>query len=505
MHNHVFRDFGGINTQAKRQAIGPNEFSWLENVMPIGHGNGVVLPRRGDAFASVANGVCYYMKDYNIDGVNYMFMATDTGHAYQVMLGAPHTVTEITNTGSPELSADGLKIAQWKNERILIADPITGLWDWDGAVLTHDTATDAPPALSTIETFSGRAWGSSGRTLFFSAPDSYTDWQTASSGGSVIITDQTLHSDITQLISANNFLYFTGVDSINVIGDLQVNALGDTIFSNTNISASVGTEFALTLVPYFRSIWMGNKSGIYSLYGSTPAKASDALDGIFRLIDFTGEFSGGQVMLENILSVAFLFQYEDPIRDETRALLAIFFNKKWFVASQDQVTLIASGENDGLQNLYGTEGTALFQLFGPGQGPSEWKMQSAFWDMDDMTRTKEVNAFGFELDVGETNGQIFMTLDSLSNQQPNTDTQLFTVPVSGFVDWINDNGDTVTWQNDSLIAVQWLGSAYILNMQDTSIDGGALFGKYVGMTLQGSNVDGTISSMLMRYIWRDTW
>lgn len=505
-HNHVFRDFGGINTQAKRQALAENEFSWLENVMPVGHGNLIILGARSASLASVLSGTCYYMKDYNIDNVNYMFMATDSGHAYQVLLANPYTVTEITTSGAPEFETFGIRIAQWKNERILIGDPTTGLWDWDGATLTHDTATDAPSRITAIETYSGRVWASYQRTIYFSAPDSYTDFQTASSGGTVVITDQTLHSDITQLISANSFLYFTGVDSVNVIGDVSVNSLGDTVFSNTNLSASVGTNYSLTLIPYFRSIWLANKAGVYSLFGSTPQKASDPLDGIFRRIDFSMDLSGGPVMLENILCTAFLVQYRDPIQGVTRPIIVIFFNKKWFVASQgSDLDLIAGGEEDGLQNLYGTDGTHLYRLFDDQTAFVDITIQPAYWDMGDMTTTKEVNAFGFEMDVGEVNGTVTLTLDVLNNQPPYSDTQAFDIAVSGFATWINNSLATVTWENNALDVVAWTSPTYLMVMQDTSIDGGTIFGKYIGMTVTSSEVSGSISSLLQRYIWRETW
>lgn len=505
-HNHPFRDFGGINTQAKRQAIGGNQFSWIENVMPIGHGNAAILGARSASLASVLSGNCYYMKDYNIGGVNYMFMATDTGHAYQVQLTTPYTVTEITNSGSPELSSSGLNIAQWKSERILIADPTTGLWDWDGTTLTHDTATDAPGQLSTIETFSGRVWGSYGRTLFFSAPNSYVDWQAASAGGSVIITDQTLHSDITQLISANSFLYFTGVNSINVIGDVSINTLGDTVFSNTNLSASVGTNYSRSLIPYYRSIWLANKAGVYSIYGSTPTKASDDLDGIFRRINFNNGVSGGTLMLNNILCNAFMADYVDPVQGITRPLIMIFFNKKWFVASQqNDLTLIAGGEEDGIQNLYGTNGTNLYKLFDDTASFVDWEIQTAFWDMGEATRTKEVNAFGFEFDVGEVNGTVNLTLDILQNQTPYSDTQEFDISLSGFATWENNALQLVTWENNALDPVEWTAASYIMHLQDTSINGGTIFGKYLGATMSSSDINGSISSILMRYVWRETW
>ena len=33
------KDFAGVNTQAQRTAIDEKEFSWLENVMPVGYAN----------------------------------------------------------------------------------------------------------------------------------------------------------------------------------------------------------------------------------------------------------------------------------------------------------------------------------------------------------------------------------------------------------------------------------------------------------------------------------
>lgn len=500
LHNHVFRNFSGLNTQAKRQALTEGEFSWLENVMPIGHGNLATLPASSPALAAVANGTCYYMKSYNIAGLNYMFMATDTGHAYQVALESPYAVTEITDADIPTLATQGLQIAQWENERILIGDPETGLWDWDGATLTHDTADDAPDAISCIETFSGRVWASFGRTLLYSAPGSYTDWQAASAGGSVIITDQTLHSDIKQLISANNFLYFIGVDSVNVIGDVSINSLGDTIFSNTNLTASVGTEFAYTLIPYFRSVWLANKSGVYAISGATPVKTSDDLDEILRRADFSRPLSGGAVMLENILCAAFLLQYTERV--DVRPLLVIFFNKKWFLASQgSDLILIAGGENNGLQNLYGTNGTSLFHLFGDPDTAVNWTIQPGYWDMKDVTITKQAVALGFEVDVDVLEGNVQFNIDRLYDQPPYVDTQSYNVPVTSLLEWINDSEVIVPWINDDLFIVQWIGDiTYVMVMQD-----GSNFGKYLGVTMTSSDVIGTFSSIMLRYAFREKW
>ena len=97
----------------------------------------------------------------------------------------------------------------------------------------------------------------------------------------------TLHGNIIQLVSANNFLYVFGSDSINVLSDVRVSSInGETLFSNTNISASIGSDLPDAIFPYFRSILFMNRYGMYALVGSTTSKISDALDGVFPYIDF---------------------------------------------------------------------------------------------------------------------------------------------------------------------------------------------------------------------------
>src|SRR5262245_61665766 len=83
--NHSFRDFAGINTQAARQAIQPNQFSWLENIMPIGPGNLLVVPAPSDARASLAGLSIYYRHEYNISNTAYLFLACTDGSAYQML------------------------------------------------------------------------------------------------------------------------------------------------------------------------------------------------------------------------------------------------------------------------------------------------------------------------------------------------------------------------------------------------------------------------------------
>jgi hypothetical protein len=105
---------------------------------------------------------------------------------------------------------------------------------------TTATAIGVPnlDQISSVATFSGRVWVATGRTVTYSSSTSPTDF-TSVSAGSFTITDSTLHNNIQYMLSANNFLYIFGEDSINVFSDVRVSTLGTTLFTNTNVSASV--------------------------------------------------------------------------------------------------------------------------------------------------------------------------------------------------------------------------------------------------------------------------
>ena len=101
--NLVFREFEGINTEALRQGIGKTQFSWLENVMPIGFANLKAIPQISAIRATIpASRVIYYRREYNIDGVNYLFCACTDGSAWQVLSESPFTVTNIAAAGTLE-------------------------------------------------------------------------------------------------------------------------------------------------------------------------------------------------------------------------------------------------------------------------------------------------------------------------------------------------------------------------------------------------------------------
>jgi hypothetical protein len=306
------------------------------------------------------------------------------------------------------------------------------------------------------------------------------------SAGSITLTDSTLHGNIQYLLSANNFLYIFGEDSINVFSDLRVTSTGSTLFTNTNVSASVGSKLKYGVFPYFRSVLFMNNYGIYALVGSTTSKISDQLDGLFPYIDFTKPVSGGQVLLNNILTAAFNFYLSStyPYATGGRYVQAVFFEKKWFITSQgNALNLVNSAPVGGVINLYGVADTALYKLYGDATANVSSTIATALSPMKDPIRTKQALKFGIEATL-TTGGTFNVTVDSEQGSSP-------VYILSNTVSWYNNVGTTIPWKNNSLATIGWLtSSGYALYKSDAQ-----QYGKYLGLTMTSTNPGFTVNTI----------
>jgi len=382
--------------------------------------------------------------------------ANATGQA--ILSGGQLINVIMTNAGSGYTNASNITVT------------ITG---GGGSNATARAVINADP-LTGIQTFSGRSWVAQGRTVSYTAAGTYNDF-TSISAGSLTLTDNTLHSNIVQLLSANNFLYIFGEDSINVFSDVRVTNTGVTIFTNTNVSASVGTRLPYAIFPYFRSVLFMNEYGVYALVGSTTSKLSDALDGVFPDIDFTTAIvTAGQVLLNNILCAAFNIRYND--NGTYRYIQAVFFERKWFFTNQrTDLKLVMSIPSDGKIKMFGTNGTGLYHLYNDSSSPVDSIIQSPLQAMGDPIRTKQALKIGIEATVSAS-ALLNVTVDSESNASP-------VYVLGNFVGWINNFGNTIPWVNNSSTTITWVGGqGYNLYKTDAQ-----QWGKYLGMTVTSNS------------------
>ena len=333
-----------------------------------------------------------------------------------------------------------------------------------------------------LATFSNRVWVAQGRTVYASASTSPTDF-TSVSAVAFNIQDSTLHGNIQGLLSANNFLYVFGDDSINVFSDLQVTSTGATVFTNTNVSASIGTKRIYAIFPYFRSVLFMNDYGIYALVGSTTTKISDPLDGIFPYIDFSKPVTAGQTLLNNILCAVFNFYVNSsfPIGPSgSRYIQCIFFEKKWFVSSQGNIQYVTSVPFGGKVRLYGTDSNKVLKLlYNDTTSAISSYIQTALNEMQDPIRTKQALKFAVEATLAQ-GGNLNVTVDSESGSSPS-------YTLSNTVTWTNTSGTTIGWTNYLSQTIIWTNvSGYYLYKSDAE-----QYGKYLGLT-QTSNSAGFI-------------
>ena len=544
---HVTKDFRGMNTKANRTAIDQNEFYYLENVMPIGYGNLRIIPNYGSLLATTGS-VPEYTASGNIGNVNYLFVFQTDGRC-QAMNLSTNALTTVGAAGT--FSTSGCQIAQWKNERILIIDPVKGYFNWDGTnlvkmgsvlsvaitnggtayagtltvsisapnqtggvqatatatqtagVITSVTITEAgsgytsAPTISitgsgggsgftgtitllsqpgqAISTFSGRVWIAQDRTVYYSAVNSYTDFGTVSAGN-ITITDGTLHGNITQLLSANNFLYVFGTDSINVFSDVRVSSTtGSTLFTNTNVSASIGSDLPEGIFAYFRSVLFMNRYGVYALVGATTTKISDALDNIFPNIDFSYPVTACQALIYNILVAAWSVTYNDS--GTLRKLQLVFFDRKWFVTDMGAVTHITSSPVSGLINAYGARADGkIYKLYTDQTSNIVSVVKTALWALNDPIRTKQALKIGVEATIASNGvGTITATVDSENQSSP-------IITLTNGVVWVNNFLQTINWVNNSSQVVAWTPTGYALYKYDAQ-----QYGKYIGFTVTSSS------------------
>lgn len=355
--------------------------------------------------------------------------------------------------------------------------------------------TAVPTGGTSVATYAGRVWVAKGRTVVFSGPGSFSDFSLTASGGDVLLVDETLHSDVTAMLSANNFLYLFGTSSINVISDVQV-VSGVTSFSNTNISASIGTTMPDSVSAYYRGVWFATGYGIHALHGTTAAKVSDNLDGIYALLDQALLLSSGQALLNRVMTQVYLMRYNDPVAG-ARPLLAVFSDKRWFFASQGaDLIQIDSALVNGDPTLYGTNGTTLTKLFAESISSIAHTIKTKLWDMGEAILDKQSFKLGIELSTPVEPRNVTGTVDT----EFDFNSVAFSLPGGRLVQWVNSNNQIVQWVNGSGATVQWATVGYSFQRTDAGT-----VGKYIGITVQSDAAQVVYSGFHLQFEARAAW
>jgi hypothetical protein len=129
---HIIKDFDGVNTKANRTSIKETEFAWLENAMPIGHGNLRIVPAPTTVSSVTFGSTVYYAQYGDIGTTNYYIAFQTDGRCEAVNVA---TNAKVTIGAAGTFSASGVQSSQWNNTVIIIIDPTNGYFQWDGTNL----------------------------------------------------------------------------------------------------------------------------------------------------------------------------------------------------------------------------------------------------------------------------------------------------------------------------------------------------------------------------------
>lgn len=177
----TFEKFGGINTQARRPAIEDQQFSWIENWMPVGNGNLRTLYDSGSTlYTAPGMRTILYNFPFNLGSTSYIAVFFDDGSAIAVNIASSATTTigaaNTFYTGGPLPAC-----AQWQSIYLLIVSQL-GYWIWDGTSLFG--AGTLGPVITVTD--GGTGYTSAPTVIFIGGSGSGATAVATVAGGSVV-------------------------------------------------------------------------------------------------------------------------------------------------------------------------------------------------------------------------------------------------------------------------------------------------------------------------------
>jgi len=352
---------------------------------------------------------------------------------------------------------------------------------------------------NTIDVFAGRVWWASAnasgqfRVLNFTGTAGFDDLNPANAAGSTTITDRDLSHGITAVRALNNFLYIFGDQSIKQIGSITVQS-SITLFTILTLSSDIGTSFLMTIQSYNRLVLFANKQGVYGIFGATVQKISDDLDGIFQFVDFSLQPSAALNDLSNIHCYVLLLKYLDPVAG-SRSILVLFQQNQWFVVSQGSLLAICSvalGSTTQVET-FGSSGNDVTQLLQNKAASVPIKLITSLSTNGNIVTAKQLQRSGIAVTTA-TAQNLTMTVDTENR------TNAYQFAAASFVNWVNNLGQIVQFQNNSLQNVNFQTGGFRFPHQTT--EG---YGKFIGNTVTGTVMNMSINAIVDEYVDADLW
>lgn len=505
--------FEGINTSTTRPGVKDEQMAWSSSFFRVGPRDLRTLWGLGPALWGVANttepaGTTIVFYDFaNIGTTPVCIAILSNGSVYQIntSTGGAVLMAAVGTIENPSRLNVGL--TQYGNQYIIIVSAQTdGYFIWDGTTFyrpgdSWPPGGTVPTAISgtTVETYSGRVWVANGAIIFFTAPGSVVDYDSADGGGEFTSSDSFLRVQYTDLVQSNGFLYLIGDSSVNYISGVQT--AGDplvTTFTNQNADPEVGSPWPGTVDTFGRNILFANAFGAHASYGGTVNKISVELDGVYNTVPNFGGLipSAAKAIVFGKKVWILLLPIIDPITAQQTNTLFLWDTKAWFPAVQDiPLIFIQHQEINSIITAWGTEGSAIYPLFQQPTANITKTVQSRLWDTPvGLQVLKSVNrVWGAAQFYSQTLPELSLNIDSESGVP-------YTVALSGpsVLLWFNNAGGAISWTNASSDDISWFSGATnsgpLTVFQPTAV---AQNGAFVGMTASTQCPDMALITLML--------
>jgi hypothetical protein len=506
---HIFRGITGVYTSASRNAIPDDKVYYLENIIPIGDQNAVVvsdLVYTGVDFGP-SNEDIYYSDSVNLNNLEYLVLFAKTGNVFlfRTDIGQAAKI----NPNNLQLSGANSRCAQWANNVILFIDH-TGYYSYDGTTFEQITGPGVPLGGDDIEVYASRVWIVQGRVLFNSGAGDYTQSSFLPQNGAAfnVLIDPQIRSTVKRMKASGGFLYLYSDSGINAIFNVSVpiGAVPPTpTYSNQNIQPLIGTDQPASVCAFDQAMLFANKYGVYRLYGVSAPKLSDDINGTWKDVNFASKsISAGQVVIEGILCGAFLINRPPDPGFNNGTIIALWFQRDgkdcWFFANYGPLDFIVSAIVNGIATLYGYTNRRIYRLFASdfGLAPASTAVVTKLWPLEDDLAQKEAFRVGFLADITQYGSAITLSVDGLDASE---DADITTAFAQGL--WVNEDFVEGLWVDDAGLGIQggWIGSGFQL----ISGKSPPMFGHNLGITLQTTRYKYTLNFMAIDYKLRDRW
>lgn len=309
-------------------------------------------------------------------------------------------------------------------------------------------STAAPTVGTCIAIWKGSVFIASGRTLFFSAPDSFTDFQTISSGGSVIDTYSSLRNQINALVAAQDYLYVVGDHATHTATGIQSFTGAGTVLTLLDTLPGVGSPYPDTVCVLGSEIVHYGNSGVNALSGANFNLLSSMLDGMLPKIDTSFNPVGWFGKIFNKQVYCLLVSAQHPVDGTLQKFILCFYEDRWFYVLYGQDLTFAGQSATAIDmKTFAAYGNNLIEIF-IGESLLTKKARLKAMNLGSPILDKQVLWLGATLvnSTGTTN--IVATMSAIGsgtkNETGNGSAQVLFAPDEML--WSSDVVDPMPWQ-----------------------------------------------------------